>query len=538
MKLVKPHKRKYSVHLTNELLVIMADFDDEQIEALKDSLTFDNPAYETTRRFSPYARIAVSPLLPYYYSDCGILHVPAGASLKTLNDPMVLDQRVEQYADTVPKFVLDLRRDQQTAQNSFIAANGSNKLCGMIQLPTGKGKTILALSIAARLEMKTLVIVHKDDLVSGWNKDIDLSFDSKCKPGLIKASSRKVGDFITIATVQTLSRMRENKPDEYNALLDQFGLIIVDECHHCPATSYDVINDFQAMYRLGLTATPERKDGLAHVMKLYFGGFCYRYQATEEEDDILPVTVVRRSADFLCINPLCDKDERGRWFIKDLRTDPRSYKLQGSEQFISDIPYNSRPKIVYADYSDLVTRRLTDFVMQDVAREWQAGHSCIVFFSQKQQIDDFKAAMKRSGYFDMDFVFTYYGDNSTKENDRTLQRAEAYRMSVTLATYSKATEGTNCRQWEVAFLVGSLNDAKNTEQAVGRIRRVKEKKLERARVYDYRCPNVYSIASHARTRDARYRKLGFAIVDNPPMLDSEVKKSRRNAKPFSRGYSR
>ena len=883
MKIVRPRNKQYSVCLTSGLCVRMADFDDDQIEALKDSLTFDNPAYATTKRFSPYSRVAVDPMISYYHSSCGYLHIPAGSDLSPLNDPPVLDKRISVCADTIPEFVLKLREDQQTAAYNYIKMNRGTKLRGAVQLPTGKGKTILALYLAAKLGMKTLVLVHKDDLVKGWQKDIALAFNNKCHPGLIKAKKRVVGEFITIATVQTLSRMDEVA---FSELKSKFGMIIMDEMHHCvlgdtqvvlkdggvsfikdisdgdsvfggttthsfclqapvfrlhakhgfidgsadhptfcfdkrkyynshigccdfsnavpevkaiteldsnyvipilrrlphtvknstdvhvaklaamimcdghldrqgnrvkvnvhkdkeyytslfeqsgipfskstdcrgnltlwctdahlkqclekdwlinrgkkstsiqipsfmyyapwetlkafievcfscegdlsinaqgncrinlvttsrafvqgmsmllkkfgivaniqviykdgvndayrlsccgdmfnvfmdtftlidrkmttirnkatvnanrvwgdyilsdvkyvdslgyvdsvydfevqgthsfiangvlthncPASMFSIVSEFTSRYRLGLTATAERKDGLAHVMKLYFGDFCYKYKATSDEKDILPVEVIRRNADFLHIDPLCKKVDK-RWILVDPRTDPNSYKPKKDEEFISQVPYKVRPKIVFSEYSDLIVRLLRDFILTDVVNEYKQGHSCIVFFSQKQQIDDFADYLFRYMGVPRSHILKYYGDNNEKQNEETLMQAEQNRKRITLATYSKATEGTNVKRWEVEFLAGSLNDGKNVEQAVGRIRRTtKEPKLKVARVYDYRCPYVYSISSHAATRDARYRKLGFTFINDPSQSTQKVRVRKEKPALFTRGYS-
>lgn len=537
MRIVRP-KTSGVVLLTEDLVIPMQDFSEMQIEAVKDSLTFDNPAYATTKRYSPYSRVYVDPLITYYTSSSGLLHVPAGTDLTPLNNPVVLDHRVEVCPDTVPKFVLTLRKDQATAAENFLKLNKGPKLRGAVQLPTGKGKTVLALYLASRLKQRTLVIVHKDDLVFGWQKDIKLCFDGKCEPGLIKAKSRKVGDFITIATAQTLSRMDEKELWQY---LHSFGFVVLDEMHHCPASMFDFVNKFNSRYRLGLTATAERKDGLAHVMKLYFGEFCYKYKATSEDKDILPVVVIPRNADFLHIDPLCTKDDRGRWIIKDPRIDPTSYKLSEDEEFISNIPYKERPKIVFGEYSDLIVRRMKDFVVSDIASEYYQGHSCIVFFSQKQQVDDFAQYLHTARKIPREDILKYYGNNNAKQNEATLARVERKRQSVTLATYSKATEGTNVKQWEIAFLVSSINDAKNAEQAVGRIRRTSDKpKLQQAVVYDYRCPYVYSLSSHAATRDRRYRKLGFsfASIHNPEEKPRTPTRRGKSTPLFTRGYSR
>ena len=443
-------------------------------------------------------------------------------------------------ADTVPKFVLELRKDQKEAAEKFISMNTGTSMKGIVQLPTGKGKTILALYVASQLGMKTLVVVHKDDLVTGWQKDIALSFDSKCSPGLIKAQKKKMGDFITIATVQTLSRMNEEALSEY---LDSFGFVIMDEMHHCPASTFSIVSKFNSRYRLGLTATAERKDGLAHVMQLYFGGFCYKYEvAQEDEKDILPVAVVLKELRDIRVDPLCKRVETRSgnvcWNISDLTTDPKVHKLQDGEDFISSIPYAVRPKIVFGTYSDYITSRSFPAVAFDVYREYKKGRSCLVFFAQKKQVDAFCDILHNSMKIPQKDLLKYYGDNSDEVNNNVLKEAESRRGTVTLATYSKATEGTNVKQWEVAFLVSSLNDGKNVEQAVGRIRRTSPHKLSTALVYDYRYPNVYSIASHSRARDARYLKLGFSLYTDfydPGSCKSSPASRGRSL--YTRGYS-
>ena len=105
----------------------------------------------------------------------------------------------------------------------------------------------------------------------------------------------------------------------------------------------------------------------------------------------------------------------------------------------------------------------------------------------------------------------YYGD-AKESKDEMKRKAETKEVLITIATYSIATEGTNVKQWEVAVLVASINNEKNVEQAVGRIRRTKEGKISPVVVYDYSLPNVYTISRHIYTRMRRYHKLMFKIV--------------------------
>ena len=110
-----------------------------------------------------------------------------------------------------------------------------------------------------------------------------------------------------------------------------------------------------------------------------------------------------------------------------------------------------------------------------------------------------------------------------------MEKAESRQCLVTLATYAKATEGTNVKSWEVGFLVSSLKNEKNVEQAVGRIRRSAKNKLEVARLYDYRFSDSYSISSHGSVRDRVYRRLKFEV--HRDKVKSNEKKGL-----FSRGF--
>lgn len=479
-----------------------------QAEKVKKDLTFPNPLYATTQRYSKYAYTTVPPFLTYYKETKHFIEVPIGYDLSQFHIGNIVDSRVCEKVDTAP-FVLELRGSQKEAADSFFKSNHNTPLIhGSIQMPTGKGKSIFGLYIASVLSCKTLIVVHKDDLVTGWKNDIALAFDNKVNPGLIKAKSRRVGHFLTIATVQTLNRL---SPEELEDLYSQFGLVIQDEMHHCPASSFEVVSNFRARYRLGLTATPERTDGLAHVMNLYFGDFCYRYKPDpkEEDKDILPAHVIIRNHP-LYFNPLCEARRQGNktvYKIKDLAC-PEDKKLVEGQKRLSEIPYESRPKVPFQTIDDFVVRGIKEQVCRDILKEFFDGHSCIVFFTLKEHCRlYYEYLLERVPEQCMGLL---YGDNPN--NDEVLKKAEKTRKFITLTTYAKATEGTNVKQWEVEFLVSSINNEKNTEQAAGRVRRTKEGcKISPALIYDYRTPKVYSMSNHGRTRDSRYRLLRFTF---------------------------
>ena len=117
------------------------------------------------------------------------------------------------------------------------------------------------------------------------------------------------------------------------------------------------------------------------------------------------------------------------------------------------------------------------------------------------------------------------------------KKAESKQALITLATYSIATEGTNVKAWEVCFLISSINNEKNVEQAVGRVRRSKEGKINPVLVYDYLLPNVYSIGTkHYYTRQKRYKKLGFKITKINGRGQSTTTEQPQRKSMFTRGF--
>lgn len=530
MRLKKVNRRKLII---SDCLILCSPTADE-IDLIKKKLTFDNPAYRNAMRYSRYNRVSIPPSLMYYkqskYNGESCIKVPIGFDLASVVEDYsrlkFIDERVYSTIDHAP-FVLTLRNDQKEASDNYLKGKDRTPISSMIQLPTGKGKSILGLYIASALSCKTLIVVHKDDLVDGWKKDIALAFDGKVCAGLIKAKSRDVGHFLTIATVQTLNRLSE---DELEKLYSTFGLVIQDEMHHCPASSYSVVANFRPKYRLGLTATPERSDGLDHIMNLYYGRMCYKYVPKKDEDekdeDILPVKVIKQKST-VYFNPLFKNvgtEDHPKYALVDLYA-PADAQMKHNYIRISDIPYSNRPTLNYQTIDNFVVNEESykEMVCHDIINEYAKGHSCIVFLTQKENCRTYYDYLKM--YVDENDIGLYYGDNS--DNEAVRDKADKQRKFITITTYAKATEGTNVKTWEVEFLVSSINNEKNTEQAVGRIRRAKEGKINPAVLYDYRVPYVYSLSNHGSTRDKRYRHLGFTV-------EGENVSTKRSI--FKRGY--
>ena len=504
---------------------------DKEKEEIKELLTITNPAYVSAKRFSKYKNIKIAPNLTYFEENkqMNILSTPLGVLSKITSFPLKTDTRKCPALDSIPDFVMKLRPDQQKASDNFIEMNKDPlKPNGLIQLPTGKGKSILGLYLAYKLKTPTLIIVHKTDLVEGWKKDIALAFNNKVQAGIIQAKNRKVGDFITIATVQTLNRLDK---DMLNSLYDHFGLIIQDEVHHCPSTTFGVVDNFKSRYKLGLTATPERTDGLTPVMQFYFGGFCFvfhRDRVSTEDKDILPFEVVSRRLDNIYYAPMC-KRLGNSYAITRVGTNQETSEPIGNEISISSIEYSKRPKLLYLDLDSslMACKDYRETVCSDIKKEFEQGHSCLAFMVQKEQCSEFKSCLVSMGV-PASSVVIYNGD--TKKPEEVLSRCREERKLITLTTFAKCTEGTNVKMWEVLFLISSTPNGKNVEQALGRIRRVSDKpKLSRVKVYDYSLPNFYILEGHFSRRNMRYKKL-LSLESNKELKQPQIQSL------FSRGF--
>jgi superfamily II DNA or RNA helicase len=138
-----------------------------------------------------------------------------------------------------------------------------------INAKPGWGKTFAALHVAAKLGQKTLVVTHTVDLRKQWQKEVKLLFGMDA--GVIGSGEQDIEDhFIVIANIQTLVKV-------FDSVAKEFGTIILDEAHHCPASSFtDIINKSHARYRIALSGTMERLDGKHLLFKDYFGATVYK----------------------------------------------------------------------------------------------------------------------------------------------------------------------------------------------------------------------------------------------------------------------
>ena len=218
----------------------------------------------------------VNQKFPIYRESKNKLYVPRYFGEETYGVPD--ETRLDEPEKVDMKFTGSLRDYQTDIVDKYMESTKNGG--GLLEIPCGRGKTVMALKIAANLGLKTLVIVHKTFLADQWIERIQ-QFIPNARIGRIQGQTIDIDDKdIVIGMLQSLSM----KDYPYTFFSD-FGLTIVDEVHHIAAEVF-VRSLFQIVtkYVLGLSATMQRKDGLTKVFKMFLGDIIYKEKAIENEN--------------------------------------------------------------------------------------------------------------------------------------------------------------------------------------------------------------------------------------------------------------
>ena len=210
------------------------------------------------------------------------------AALALLRDNgIVADLRDERFAGEAidVSFAGALRLDQEVTVSATMGHD-----TGVLCAPTAFGKTVIAAAMIARRSVNTLILVHRTELLKQWHGKL-LAFlnAGKSVVGTIGGGKATLTGMIDIAVMQSVSRQGEVDP-----LVEQYGQVIVDECHHVGAVSFDaILKRTKARYVLGLTATPIRRDGQQPIIFMQCGPI--RYTAATPAGGPHDLQVVPRS---------------------------------------------------------------------------------------------------------------------------------------------------------------------------------------------------------------------------------------------------
>ena len=361
------------------------------------------------------------------------------------------------------RFTKELRDYQENIVNIYLKHVSSGSNGGILEVPCGRGKTVMALKIIAELKKKTLILVHKEFLMNQWIERIS-EFLPSARVGKIQCSKFEVeGNDIVIGMIQTMYS-REFPAAAFSC----FGLTIIDEVHHIGSEEFSkTLLKTVTPYMLGISATVERKDGLTRILYMFIGNKIYSEERTAD-DPVCVRGIVFHSPDPEYNETIVD------W--------------KGDTQYSSMITKvcNFGPR------SDFIIRILKDLILENPENQIMVlAHNRSLLTYLYEAINHHQIAT--TGY--------YVG--GMKE----VKLKETESKKIVLATYAMAAEALDIKSLSTLVMVTSKTDI---EQSVGRILREKHKN-----------PIVVDIVDKHETfmnqwtkRKTFYRKCNYRILTN------------------------
>ena len=264
---------------------------------------------------------------PVYKEDSEFLYVPKHFGIQHFGPLKTSLRNITKQDESNWEFNGSIRNHQEEVVKSFLCSEEPRD--GIISLQTGGGKTVCALFIASKLRVPTIILVHNTFLRDQWIDRIR-SFLPKARIGCIQGDKIDIKEKdIVVAMLQSISLK-----DYSTEVFENFGLLIVDECHHIASESFSqAIPKLTCQYMLGLSATPERKDKLMHVINWFLGPILYKSDTSDKKDENVKVEVYEFEPDneefntiiynsqgvmftSLMINKLVEFQERNKFLVE------------------------------------------------------------------------------------------------------------------------------------------------------------------------------------------------------------------------------
>jgi len=319
---------------------------------------------------------------------------------------------------------------QQEIIHTFLE-KGAN---GLICVPCGYGKTFMALHLAVQLKRRFLIVVDKEFLMNQWKAEIE-NFIEGARVGILQANKAQMDAEkydVTICMIQTICR--REFPDGF---FDQYGFTIFDECHHLGASYFcQALKKIQTKYMLGLSATPDREDGLTNVFEAFLGEPVYKNTQRAPDKEAVVKAI---------------------WFDSE---DP-VYK---------EVPVNWRGETVTAKLLNQVAEfELRNQTIMTILKEYATDPNrfILILSDRISQLEWFEKALDQTT-----FVYGYYiGGMKQSKLDENADKCQ-----ILLATYQMASEAFSVKKLNTVILA---TPRKNVQQSTGRIfrERIEERKV-------------------------------------------------------------
>ncbi|SJZ61489.1 Superfamily II DNA or RNA helicase [Pilibacter termitis] len=484
--------KKIKVERGSELKISKKNLTRKEQIQLMYLATFHNPEYFKKQKMR--ARLWNTPrMISCANEDSEFLYLPRGVEKKLqskIEEIEWVEKTIKGHKIEV-EFLGTLKQEQKEALKAIQKHEMS-----VLSARTAFGKTVVGANYIAKRKVSTLVLVEKQTLVEQWHESLSrfLAIQSepfkewtktgrvkkKGKIGKITGSSVQQTKLVDVVTIQKLSKM---SAEDLTSFLEDYGLVIVDEVHHVAASSFErVMKNVTSRYILGLSATPERKDGLSPIIFMRCGEISFTSNAQQSENVLLH-----------------------RYLY------PRFTSIGELEENFEELTYAGK----LAKLS-LSQERNTQ-IAHDVVENFQIGRTSLVLSERVEHLHALFEQVKEKISEQQLFVLTGKGKRkSNKEMISSLKKSE--QAFVLFATSKYVGEGFDLPQLDTLFFTLPFSWKGNQKQYLGRLERNIEEKDE-LRVYDYVDIADNSFAQMYQKRFRVYKNNHYELAE-----DAETRK--------------
>ncbi|HFU74832.1 MAG TPA: DEAD/DEAH box helicase [Arcobacter sp.] len=274
----------FELKLSDKIYIPIRFLSTEIIKELKELAIFDNPQIKILQQLRRPIYNTPKKIISFELIN-NILILPRGLMkdviilLKKNNiDYKLVDNRFTKK-ESFPTIKFELRPKQQVVIDTLVKKDFS-----IFVAPPGFGKTLIGSKMIEIRKVNTLIVVNKNLLLDQWIDRFTSYFNDITKKdiGYLGKGKNKLNGKLDIATMQSL----KNNPE----LIQNYSFVIVDECHHIPAVTFEsIIKEFRGKYILGLSATPMRKDGMDPILFQQLGNIAYEVKKEKGNNNIVQV---------------------------------------------------------------------------------------------------------------------------------------------------------------------------------------------------------------------------------------------------------
>ena len=381
-------------------------------------------------------------------------------------------------------FAGELRQEQKPALEEMMKYDN-----GILQAATAFGKTVVCSAMIAEKKVNTLIILESSALLEQWKDALEKFLDIdeklpeyKTKTGRIRVRKSLVGKLqgahdsmtgiVDIAMAGSLC-----KKGEWHPLLDQYGIVIVDECHHAASdTIAEVLQKVTAKYVYGVTATPKRSDGLEKINYMLLGPIRYSYSAKEK---------VKAQGIPHLVYPRFTRTVLPRGVTAEKMHPNEAYEMLRHNE--------ARDEQILSDVKNCIA----------------AGRTPVILSKYKDHSERLYDQMK--GYADKVFLMT--GNNSKKEHKQIREQLQQTAPEETLAlvaTGSLIGEGFDFPRLDTLIMATPVSFRSVVEQYAGRLNRNYAGKKD-VIVFDYVDSHIPMFERMYGKRLKAYKQIGYEI---------------------------